>query len=173
MKALSREEFAVLLKEQRVRPRLVQDLRFAPEEINDWEDLELLSVRTRSEAEGLLLIQLDSFYLLPYELTRGLRDTATGRSKPIICDFCYTWQQGGKISRITFHRASDDHRLSFLCCADLQCSRHIRNKTAESALSRTQLHEDITVAQRIERLKAKLQKLTGVLQAQAISHPSA
>lgn len=92
MQSFDREQFASLLKEQRIRPRLARELSFVPETVADWNNIELLSVSTRAENEGLLLVQTDGFYLLHYELTRGMTDKLTGRSKPVTCDFCYTWQ---------------------------------------------------------------------------------
>lgn len=166
MKSFSREEFSALLKEQRIKSRLSRELRFVPEEIDSWDDLDMLAVGTRSGREGVLVVQTDNFYMLPYELSVGLKDASTGRTKPVVCDFCYTWQRGGKSGRITFRRASDDHTFTFLCCADLRCSLHVRNTTPEAILSRTQLHEDITTEQRLARLQDKLKRVIKILGAQ-------
>jgi len=171
MKALTREQFAALLKEQRVRPRLVRELRFVPEAVTDWAERELLAIGTRSGTEGVLLIQAPELYLLPYQLTTKVADKATGRSRPITCDFCYSWQRGSNAGRITFHRRRDDHSFTFLCCADLDCSRHVRGLTPEATLSRTQLHEDITPERRIARLTEKLSALTALLEQPPIAPP--
>jgi len=157
MQAITREQFARLVKDAHIRPRLVRDLRFVPEEITDWPDRELLAVTTRADTEGVLIAQLDELYVLPFEIKR-ITDKQTGRSRPITCDFCYTWQQGSNAASITF-TLGDDHARGFLCCADLDCSLHVRGKTAASVLSRSQLHEDITAEQRIERLRSKLRAL--------------
>lgn len=130
----------------------------------------MLAVSTRSKAEGILLVQTTDFYLFPYELTVGLKDKATGRTKPVTCDFCYTWQQGSKAGRITFRRTSDDHTFTYLCCADLQCSLHVRTKTVDALLSRTQLREDMTDEQRVLRLEEKLQRLLKTIAAQPIAN---
>lgn len=164
MKSFDREEFSLLLKTQRVKPRLAREVRFVPEGIRGWDDLELLAVSTRSATEGVLLVQTDNLFVLPYELTIGLKDKLSGRSKPITCDFCYTWQQGGNAGRVTFRRKSDDHTFTYLCCADLQCSLHVRGMTAESILARTQLREDLTDEQRIVRLKTKLNRIINILE---------
>lgn len=153
MKRISREQFRALLKERRVRPRIVRDVRFAPEDIADWDDWDMLAVPTKSGNEGVLLAQTDALYVLPYELNTDVKDNATGRTKPITCDLCYTWQRGGKAGRITFTRASDGHTFTYLCCGDLRCSLHVRGKTPEAALSRAQLPEDITTERRIARLQ--------------------
>jgi hypothetical protein len=94
---------------------------------------------------------------VPFELTTKIADKITGRTKAIICDFCYTWQRGGNAGRITFHRPSDGHSFTFLCCADLNCGLHVRGKTPAATLSRAQLHEDLTPEQRVSRLSNKLQ----------------
>ena len=165
MRQLSRDLFAEILSVQRISRRLVRELRFVPEEIADWSEREMLAIGTRSKAEGLLLVGLDGLYALPYELVVGLKDS-NGRAKPIICDLCYTWQQGGKAGRITFRRKSDGHAFTYLCCGDLNCSLHVRDKTPESTLSRTQLREDITADQRIKRLRLKLADIIATLDAQ-------
>jgi hypothetical protein len=163
MKALDRTQFAALLKSQRVRPRLVRELRFVPEDITDWQDRELLAITTRSGAAGVALIQTDDTYLLPFELATKIADKTTGRTKAVICDFCYTWQRGSNAARITFQRPSDSHSFTFLCCADLKCSLHVRDHTSEAALSRSQLREDLTPAQRVQRLTEKLDSLIRLL----------
>ena len=165
MKSLNREEFSALLKKQRTKLRLSRELRFVPEEIDNWDDLDVLAVETRSRAEGILLVQTDKFFMLPYELRVGLKDTTTGRTKSVICDFCCTWQRGGNSGSITFRRPSDNHSFTFLCCADLRCSLHVRNLTPQATLSRTQLHEDITKEQRIARLKDRLNRVIAILGA--------
>ena len=163
MHSIDRDQFAALLKDQRIKSRLARELRFKPEDISEWVHLELLAVGTRSGAEGLLLIQTENFYVLPYELTTGITDKSTGRSKPITCDLCYTWQPGGNAASITFTRPADSHTFTYLCCADLQCSLHVRNLTPEAIVSRSQLHEDITVGQRIIRLKRKVDTILATL----------
>ena len=153
-----------LLKAQRVGSRIVRDIRFDPEQV--LASRELLAVPTRSGSEGVLLVNLDAdLYVLPYELATNVRDNTTGLAKPITCDFCYTWQQGGRSGRVTFTRASDGHKFTFLCCGDLNCSLHVRGLTPEALLSRTQLHEDMTPEQRAVRLQTKLTDLITLLGA--------
>lgn len=164
MKQLSRDEFSELLKAHRISRRLIRELRFVPENIDNWQERELLAVATKSGNEGVLLIQLndaDETVLIPYELMVGIKDTQTGRTRSVLCDFCVTWQPGGAAGRITFTRPSDAHKLTYLCCADLDCSQHVRGLTAAAAMSRTQLHEDITPQARIDRFRVRL---SGVVQ---------
>lgn len=164
MQQFNTDEFMALLKAQRVGSRLVRDIRFNPD--HALPDHELLAVLTRSGNEGVLLVNLDAdLYVLAFELMTNVRDNTTGRAKPITCDFCYTWQQGDKAGRITFMRASDGHKFTFLCCGDLQCSSHVRGLTSEALLSRTQLHEDMTPEQRAARLRTKLADLITLLDA--------
>lgn len=163
MKSIKRDEFEELVQRAVVRPRLRRELRFVPEAIADWDERELLAVADRTGNNGVLLIELDGeLFVAPYRLLSRIADK-TGRAKPITCDFCYTWQRGGKAGRITFTRLSDGHSLTFLCCADLACSIHVRNKTPESLLSRTQLHEDIDADGRARRLQTKLRGLVATL----------
>jgi len=161
MKSISRDTFPLVVKAHHIKPRLQRELRFAPD-IVEWDELEMLAVTTRSANEGVLLIELAELLVIPFEIKRKLVDTRTGRSKPITCDFCYTWQKGGNAAAITFGR-SDKTSVTFLCCADLACSMHVRNKTPESVLSRTQLHEDMTAEQRIVRLRQKMQTIVDTI----------
>lgn len=158
MNYISREAFLPLLKQARIKLRLQRELRFTPETI-PWADVEMLAITTRSGNEGVLLVEQAGLKIIPFEIKRSLTDTRTGRSKPITCDFCHTWQKGGNAASITFVRDSQKS-VTFLCCADLACSLHVRDKTPEAALSRTQLHEDLTTAQRIARLRRNLHKIT-------------
>ena len=98
----------------------------------------------------------------------AVADKATGRSKPITCDFCLTWQRGSNAGRITFERASDKHKFTYLCCGDLQCSLHIRGQTPQAMLSRTQLREDTTVEQRIARLQERVMRIITTLGAEPV-----
>ena len=171
MNAITKENFVSLLRQVHVKPRLARELRFVPEEVQDWENREVLAVTNRSGSEGLLLIDLGRFYVLPFTMSRGIANKQTGRATPITCDFCYTWQRGGSAGSITFTRAEDGHTFTFLCCKDLNCSLHVRDKTAAAVLSRTQLHEDITVGQRVERMRKKLAGVVATLKTTPINKP--
>jgi hypothetical protein len=169
MRSITVTQLHELAKAAGVKKRLLQELRFLPENVADWSELEYLPVYDRSQAKGLLIIEIDSgLYLTPFELSRGIGDQSTGRLKPIICDLCFTWQGGGNAGRITATRKSDQHVISYLCCADLRCSDHVRTKTTAAQRSRTQLREDLNNEQRAERLKQKLQGFVDNLGLQPI-----
>lgn len=168
MQAIDLPTFKSALK-GRVSKRLERELRFTPDTIADWPNREMLAISTRSGNEGVLVVELEAkHYYLPYERGKSIADSATGRSKAITCDLCYTWQRGSKAASITFTRRTDKNTVTFLCCADLQCSLHIRNMTPESHLSRAQLHEDITTERRINRLQHKLASVIETLREEAI-----
>lgn len=137
---------------------------------DDWDETELLSITDRSGSKGVLLLSPDeNIYVVPYELTRGIVSRQTGRAQPIICDFCRTWQAGSGAGNISFQKDKQSlNSVGFLCCADLQCSRHVRTKTSASVISRAQLREDITNEQRIERLKTRLRQIISDLQLQPV-----
>lgn len=124
----------------------------------DWEIRELLVIPTKDGGAGVLFVELDDqLYGVSYEIS-NVRDTATGRSQPIICDFCKTWQAGSRAGHITFKtKRSSSNVIGFLCCGDMQCSLHVRDMTDASKVSRTQLREDITTEQRIIRLRSQLE----------------
>lgn len=150
MKPLSRDEFAVLIKKARIKPRLVRDLRFIPEEISDWEQRDFLAVMTKSGAEGVFI--MPGHGVKAFEFHK--RVAKSGRVTPIICEFCSTWQRGSNSAIIAF--ITKNGSISHLVCADLLCSLHVRDKTTASRLSRAQLREDIEPEGRVRRLQAKL-----------------
>ena len=156
MKAITRSEFTSLLKTAQIKPRLRQEVRFAPEDIVNWNELEFITVSDRTNAKGVLIIELQGqLYVTAYEVSKRIADR-NGRTKPVICDLCFTWQKGSGSGRIRFTRLIDMHNITLLCCGDLGCSSHVRSKTATAQLSRAHLREDLDNDQRVERLKQKL-----------------
>jgi len=133
-----------------------------------WENFELFGVPTKDYQAGVLFIELDEkLYATSYEI--GGLAGKTGLAKPIICDFCKTWQAGGRAGSVTFptkRRSADS--VSFLCCQDLLCSLHVRNLTSAAKTSRSQLREDMTPERRVERLRAKLTVLVNRLNLEPI-----
>src|SRR6185437_10684353 len=127
----------------------------------DWHETELLAITDRNNTKGALLIAPDDIvHAAAYEISRGIANKQTGRAQPIICDFCRTWQTGSNAGRITFQKDTRSlHSISFLCCADLKCSQHVRDKTNASHTSRAQLREDLTSEQRVTRLKERLRQI--------------
>lgn len=97
----------------------------------------------------------------------GVTSSSTGRSQSIICDLCKTWQYGNKSGSISFKKDRAT-TVAYLCCDDLKCSMHVRNKTSEAFTSRAQLREDISIEQRIERLQGNLRTLVSSLPAIAV-----
>ena len=156
MNPMTREEFSELVSG--MRPRLRRELRFVPEEITDWENRDFLAVTNKQGSEGVLIVPFLQNKVVSFTL-QTRKPNASGRVEAIICDICATWQRGTHSAVITF--AVDKTRsVSFLCCGDLLCSLHVRGKTQDAALSRTQLREQITPEARIQRLR---ERLTGIL----------
>lgn len=169
MQAITTQQLAEMAKAAGIKQRLRQELRFSPESIESWDELEYLAVYDRSMTKGVLVIELGgSMYLAPFEISRGISDGSTGRLKPVICDLCYTWQGGGNAGMLTVIRKSDQHSFTYLCCADLRCSDHVRTKTVAAERSRTQLHEDLNNEQRSERLALKLRRFVENLELNAV-----
>lgn len=162
MKALDVESFTQLLTAAPIKPRLKKDVRFTvatsamtPE---DWNETELLAIPDRSGRRGVLLLAPGSdVHIVAYEISKGMASKQTGRAQPVICDFCRTWQAGSGAGSITFSKNKQSlDSVGFLCCADLQCNKHVRGKTTAARLARAQLREDITDEQRVERLRKRL-----------------
>ncbi|MDQ5963229.1 MAG: hypothetical protein QG629_311 [Patescibacteria group bacterium] len=145
--------------------KLRRELRFQKsiEAIDRWDENELVAIFTRSGNEGVMFICTSSNAVrcIPFFLTKGFKDSTSGRTKPVICDFCKTWQSGQKAARISFrpnYRSQDS--FAHIICADMRCSDHARGKSPESNYSRTQIREDITPEDRILRLNKSLENLT-------------
>jgi hypothetical protein len=172
MKKLSLEEFNYLLERTSIKPRVKREVRFVASTAqiadDEWANLELLAIADRSGNKGVLVIGIDgNFYLTGYELSSGITST-TGRAQPIICDFCRTWQTGSRSGSILFSKDRSAKAIGFLCCADLQCSRHVRSLTSAARTSRSQLREDLTDEQRVQRLRARLQEIVDRIQLEPL-----
>jgi hypothetical protein len=160
MITLDREEFDALLAQVAIKPRLKKELKFVTSVAQlskDWSNYELISIADRTGDSGLLLMQpANALFAVQYELSRRIIDSSTGRDRAIICDFCSTWQPGSNAASITFTASHMDHSVRLLCCADLNCSQHVRTLTKASKVSRAQLRENMTDNKRVERLKYRL-----------------
>lgn len=164
MKQLTAELFQTVLSDAPIRPKIKREVRFTTSVAHiadeDWALLELLPISDRAGNQGVLLVQFDErLFAVEYALKRGLT-SSTGKAQPIICDFCRTWQTGSRAGSVTLQKPGRGQgSITFLCCADLQCSRHVRNLTDAAKTSRSQLREDITNEQRVARLKHRLEEI--------------
>lgn len=157
MDAITREQFTELTKA--VKPRLRRELRFVPEEIIDWDQRDFLTATNKQGNEGVLIVPFLN-KVVPFAL-QPRKPNASGRVEAIICDICATWQRGTRSAVITF-TVGPSRTVSFLCCEDLLCSFHVRGLTTSATLSRSQLREQITVDERIERLKRRLAAILSI-----------
>lgn len=144
-----------LVQQRVLKKKLAAELKFAPDSVQDWEQRDFLAITDRHRAKGVLLADLEEQFAVPFRLQARRPSAASGRIEAIVCDFCSTWQRGSNSAIITFDRDGNGSR-SYLCCADLRCSLHVRGLTKEATLSRTQLREQMTPNQRVERLRRKL-----------------
>lgn len=151
MHKVAREEFAERARQARIKPRLRKILRFVPEEITDWEARDFIAVTDKSGNEGALLYQDET---VPFTLSPRVA-RAGGQVAAVICDICATWRRGPESAVLTLPKG-DNRSVSYLVCADLQCSLHVRGMTDAGILSRSQIREDITPDRRIERLRERL-----------------
>lgn len=151
MELPSNSDLLASLKNARIKPRIIRELRYVPSEILHSESRDFLVIMNKSRSEGVLLFE-DLFY--PFSLTKKAA-SSTGRTDGIICDLCVTWQRGSNAARITLPK-DEKTTVSYLVCADLDCSLHVRDMTPDSKLSRAQLREHISPEGRIERLHKSL-----------------
>jgi len=159
---ITRDEMVKLLANSRIKRRLREELRFTPEEITDWEDRDFLVVTNKSASEGVLVVPSTPFQIVPFGLRKRTANNA-GRIEAVICDICATWQRGSNSAVITFPKESSS--VSFLVCADLDCSMHVRDKTPEAKLSRMQLRENISSNDRKVRLLSRLVRIVETVTA--------
>lgn len=153
MEPITREQFFDITRSLKLRLR--RELRFVPEEVRDWESRDFLAATNRARSEGALIVPfLDK--VVPFKLNVR-KPNAAGKIQPVVCDICATWQRGSDSAIITLEHQKSS--VSFLCCADLLCSLHVRDETAAAKRSRTQLRESISVEQRVERLQMKLARI--------------
>ncbi len=173
MKTVDHEEFNRLIQVANLKPRLKKELKFENSTIelpDDWSEFELISIADRTGDKGILLLQpKETLFIAPYELTRRIIDSSTGRDRAIICDFCYTWQPGSNAASITFLDTATKHSVGFLCCSDLACSQHVRTATKASLRSRAHLRENLSNDERVSRLKSRLLKKIEQLHLQPIT----
>lgn len=155
MKQLTTDMVAHLFDEHAIRKKLKSELKLNLDLIDDWEQRDFIALMDRHQSKGVLIAELDDGYVVPFQLQPRRPSSVTGRTEAIICDFCATWQRGSSSATITFQR-TDKSTRTYLCCADLLCSLHVRNLTRQAQLSRTQLREQITPERRVERLRKNL-----------------
>lgn len=158
MHQITKKTLESLLDEFGIKKKLRIELKFTPDMITDWDERDFIAITDRHRSQGVLITELNTLFVIPFRLQARKASSMTGRVEAIICDFCSTWQRGSNSAVITFDR-SDKSSRSYLCCADLLCSLHVRDLTAQAKISRTQLREQTTPIRRIERLKANLERI--------------
>ena len=151
MHRLTREAFIERVAAARIKPRLRKVLRFVPEEVSEWDSRDFLAVTDKAGNEGVLMYQDTT---APFMLSPRVARTG-GRVAAIICDICATWRRGPESAVLTLAKG-DNRSVSYLVCADLNCSLHVRAMTDAGILSRSQIREDITPERRVERLRERL-----------------
>jgi hypothetical protein len=138
------------LKEYRV-PAIFKDY---------WPEIELAPFCDKAESKGIILFEVaQQLYAAKYELKK-IKPGLSGTSKPIICDFCFTVQPRNQTALITFDLNREKTKsVAYFCCADLQCSLHVRGLTDAALRSKSQLREDISPEARITRFIDKTQSI--------------
>ena len=162
MQQLTASDIADLFESYALKKKLTSELKFISDTIDKWNERDFIAITDRHRSKGVLIAELTTLTAVPFRLQMRKASSTTGRIEPIICDFCATWQRGSNSATITFDRAHKSSR-SYLCCADLLCSLHVRGHTKEATLSRTQLREQTTPERRIERLRENLKTILGEL----------
>ncbi len=175
MKKIDIQEFNELMKKASyIRPKLKRELKFnnsiAGLSDEKWGCTEIMPIFDKSKNHGVLVVDFDDNeqYLVPFDLYT-MSTNVIGRTKPIICDFCRTWRPGSESSSISFPKDKQSlNTTTFLCCGDLKCSMNSRGKTEASIRSRTQIREDISIDDKILRLRNKITEVIKDLGLKAI-----
>ena len=162
MQQLTASDIADLFESYALKKKLTSELKFISDTIDKWNERDFIAITDRHRSKGVLIAELTTLIAVSFRLQMRKASSTTGRIESIICDFCATWQRGSNSATITFDRADKSSR-SYLCCADLLCSLHVRGHTKEATLSRTQLREQTTPERRIERLRENLKTILGEL----------
>lgn len=152
MDIITKIEFDELVGQLKVRKKQREQLRYQPEPISHWDERDFLAVFDRTGSAGVLVYNKSMY---PFIFAKR-KANSTGRIEAIICDICATWRRGTGSGVLTF-RKSATHSVSYLVCADLDCSLHVRGLTEASKISRTQLRENMDNEGRVARLQRRLQ----------------
>ncbi len=147
----TRDEFAQCIKIAGIKPRLRRIVRYVPEEIIAPEHRDFLAVTDKSGNHGVIIF---GQRIVPFELSPRIAKSS-GSVAAVICDICATWRRGPESASITFPKG-DKRTVSYLVCADLSCSLHVRGLTNAGLVSRSQIREDISPEDRITRLTTRL-----------------
>jgi len=157
MRVITNERYHRVIAASGLKAKFVRELRPKLDLVTTWEDRDFATITDRSGNKGILWIELgEQVYIVPYSLKRGIIDKLSGRARPVICDLCYTQQPGTAAARITIELPEVSRSL--LCCADLDCSAHVRGKTSASVRSKAQLRETISPAEKVARLQKRLRE---------------
>jgi len=144
MRALSSDEILAAFAPDE-RKRVLQP------EAPAWEHLDFLGWTHRSGHLGYLLwsdIGGASALVLDRSVIR------TSGTRLFMCDLCCTVHEQGGVASFT-HRQRGRSR-SHMLCADLQCSLYVRGRRETHCL---QMPETLAVADKVDRLRAKLDRL--------------
>lgn len=157
---IDQEKLTELLIENGFRNKKIKEYRIPVELKAYWPEIELVMLCDKAQAKGVLLFD-DGTALsaVKYELGK-IKPNRNGASTSILCDFCFTMQSRNQTALITFDLNREKTKsVGYYCCADLQCSLHVRGLTDASLRSRSKIREDITPEGRIARFVVKTSKI--------------
>lgn len=154
MNSIDKIQFDDLLSGVKLRKKQRELIRYQPELVSYWDERDFLAVFDRTGSAGVLLYEE---VMTPFTLTKR-KANAAGRVEAIICDICATWRRGTGSGVLTFKKSATSS-VSYLVCADLDCSLHVRGFTEASKISRAQLRENVTAEARVARLRRRLEAM--------------
>lgn len=125
-----------------------------------YDIAELVPFADKELIKGILLFEHSGAVQAVQFVRSKIKPGKGGVSRPIICDFCFTLQPRSNISLITFPLDRTATRtVAYYVCADLVCSLHVRGVTDALVRSKSQLREDISPEDRIQRFADKTAKI--------------
>lgn len=130
-------------------------------QVQQYYDIaELVPFADKELTKGIILFEHSGTVQAAQFGRTKIKPGKSGVSRPIICDFCFTLQPRSNVSLITFPLDRTATRtVAYYACADLACSLHVRGVTDTLVRSKSQLREDISPADRIQRFANKTAKI--------------
>jgi FBP C-terminal treble-clef zinc-finger len=131
-----------------------------------WDDLDLLGWHDLGSPERAYLVAEPQGRPVGVVLRAASGRSASGRSdRPGLCAFCLTPQPGGGVRLMTAPRAGaagkQGNSVGTYVCADLACSLYVRGRKKPAGATR--LSENLTVEEKIERLRSNLSAFLGTV----------
>lgn len=131
-------------------------------------DYEVSDAYAESKNTGLLFLTTNEDLFVTKFSKSKIKPDRMGRTKPIVCDLCFTVLPGSMVVHMRCVREFDKHVFSWLVCSNLACSSNVRELTDISLESKKILGETVSIEKKITRLQKHMLVLINTLKLNAI-----